>query len=76
MNTNIVFVNRRKGNDRRTDFDPCKNLEVDLFHRKRRKTKERRSLHRTLTEDYYAYVQAKLKDVQALEEAQLDSLAD
>lgn len=60
MNSQIVFVDRRKGGDRRADFDPCRNLEVDLFHRKRRKTRERRSQHRSLTDDYYAYMHAKL----------------
>jgi hypothetical protein len=50
-----IFVNRRKGNDRREDLDPCKDLNVDLYHRKRRKKAERRQ-DRTLDEDYYAFV--------------------
>lgn len=61
MNPNVIFVNRRKGLDRREDLDPCKDLNVDLYHRKRRKKTERRSQERSLTEDYYAFVQTKLK---------------
>lgn len=76
MKPNIVFVNRRKGNDRRTDMDPCKELDVDLFHRKRRKKKERRNQARSLTEDYYAYVQSKAKDTQPLAPNTVDSSAD
>ncbi len=67
MNPNIIFVNRRNGNDRREDADPCKDLDVDLYHRKRRKKTERRSMDRTLTEDYYAYIQAKLQKTQGSE---------
>ncbi len=52
---NKIFINRRKGNDRREDDDPCKDLEVDLYHRKRRKKTERRE-ERTLDQDYYAFV--------------------
>lgn len=55
MNPNLVFINRRKGRDRRLDADPCKNLPLDLYHRKRRKSKERRATDRSLTEDYFAY---------------------
>jgi hypothetical protein len=50
-----IFINRRKGNDRREDLDPCKDLDVDLYHRKRRKKSERRQ-DRTLDEDYYAFL--------------------
>ncbi len=49
-----IFINRRKGNDRREDLDPCKDLNVDLYHRKRRKQADRRS-ERSLDEDYYAF---------------------
>lgn len=52
-----IFVNRRKGNDRREDMDPCKDLNIDLYHRKRRKKSERRE-ERTLGEDYYAFLSA------------------
>lgn len=53
----MYFINRRKGNDRRLDQDPCRNLPVDLYHRKRRKAKERRDVSRSLAEDYYAFCQ-------------------
>lgn len=55
MNSDALFVNRRKGGDRRLDTDPCKNLPLDLYHRKRRKSKERRAARRSLSEDYFAY---------------------
>ena len=54
----FVFVNRRKGVDRRYEQDPCKNMDIDLFHRKRRKSTERRDLSKTILDDYYAFVQA------------------
>ena len=54
----FVFVNRRKGVDRRYENDPCKDMDIDLFHRKRRKSSERRDLSKTLIDDYYAFVQA------------------
>ncbi len=50
-----IFINRRRGNDRREDLDPCKGLNVDLYHRKRRKKAERRE-ERSLDEDYYAFL--------------------
>ena len=59
----LVFVNRRKGADRRFDKDPCKDMPLDLYHRKRRKSTERRSKDRTLTDDYYAYMQAALRSM-------------
>lgn len=55
MNPKMLFVNRRKGGDRRLDKDPCKDLPLDLYHRKRRKSKERRVEKRSLSEDYFAY---------------------
>ncbi|MBC6906739.1 hypothetical protein DWB84_14900 [Saccharophagus sp. K07] len=55
MNPEVVFINRRKGGDRRVDADPCKNLPLDLYHRKRRKSKERRAPARSLIDDYFAY---------------------
>lgn len=58
MNQHSIFVNRRKGDDRRTDLDPCKNLSLDLYHRKRRKSQERRDAARSLSEDYYAYLES------------------
>lgn len=50
-----IFINRRRGEDRREDLDPCKDLDIDLYHRKRRKKSERRQ-DRSLGEDYYAFV--------------------
>ena len=50
-----IFVNRRRGEDRREELDPCKDLNLDLYHRKRRKKSERRQ-ERSLGEDYYAFV--------------------
>lgn len=55
MNEHKVFVNRRCNDDRRNHPDPCKNLPVDIYHRKRRKTTERRTTQRTLAEDYMAF---------------------
>ena len=57
-----IFINRRqKGNERREDEDPCKDLEIDVFHRKRRKSADRRK-DRTLDEDYYAFLSSTQKD--------------
>ncbi len=56
MPNNSFFVDRRRGRDRRLDDDPCRDLPVDLFHRKRRKSNDRRAPERSLIEDYYAYV--------------------
>jgi len=53
-----IFINRRQGNDRREDYDPCKELDVDIYHRKRRRRPERRK-ERTLDEDYYAFMSSK-----------------
>jgi hypothetical protein len=51
-----IFINRRrKGGERREDADPCKEMPIDIYHRKRRKAAERRKL-RTLDEDYYAFL--------------------
>lgn len=58
MSKPFVFVDRRKGCDRRLDIDPCSKLSVDLFHRKRRKSTDRRDCSRSLSEDYYAYMEA------------------
>lgn len=59
MDPKVVFINRRKGRDRRLDADPCKNMPLDLYHRKRRKSKERRATERSLSEDYFAYQASK-----------------
>ena len=57
MNKKIFINRRRKGLERRSDEDPCKDLDIDIYHRKRRKSSERRH-PRTLGEDYYAFVSA------------------
>ncbi len=54
MNTHHFFIDRRKGNDRRLDRDPCRNLPMDLYHRKRRKSTERRA-NRGIEADYMAF---------------------
>ncbi len=37
---------------------------MDLYHRKRRKSKERRDTGKSLTDDYYAYMQKVLENIQ------------
>ena len=64
MDTTVIFVNRRKGNDRREESDPCKDIPLDLYHRKRRKSKERRDTGKSLTDDYYSYMQKVLENIQ------------
>lgn len=65
MDPRIVFVNRRKGLDRREDADPCSTIPMDLYHRKRRKSLERRDVSKSLTDDYYSYMQKVMKQIQA-----------
>ena len=60
MHHPIFFIDRRKGADRREDSDPCQNMDIDLFHRKRRKSKDRRDNTKSLSDDYYAYMQKAL----------------
>lgn len=55
---NQIFIDRRRGNDRRLDDDPCRDLPMDIYHRKRRKSIERRHPNRTLLDDYLAYLGA------------------
>ncbi|GAA6167445.1 hypothetical protein [Sessilibacter corallicola] len=50
-----VFMNRRKGEDRRLEQDRCRDMSVDLYHRKRRKTVDRRASNRTLVDDVNAF---------------------
>ena len=64
MDTTVIFVNRRKGMDRREDSDPCRDIPMDLYHRKRRKSKERRDGAKSLTDDYYSYMQKVLENIQ------------
>ena len=56
MSEHKFFIDRRKGHDRRLDFDPCKNMSLDLYHRKRRKSTDRRSPNRSLEQDYFAFI--------------------
>lgn len=58
MNDHKFFFDRRKGDDRRTDRDPCKNMPLDLYHRKRRKSTERRNDERSIADDYLALLNA------------------
>lgn len=54
--TRKIFINRRRKNsERREEEDPCKDMSIDIYHRKRRKAVERRK-PRTLDEDYYAFL--------------------
>jgi hypothetical protein len=50
-----VFIERRKGQDRRQEPDSCSGLPVDLYHRKRRKRIDRRQQGRNTEEDIAAY---------------------
>ncbi|WP_086931027.1 hypothetical protein [Agarilytica rhodophyticola] len=70
MTQKLVFVNRRRGTDRRFDLDPCKNIAADLYHRKRRKSAERRNLTRSLIDDYYAYMQKTIEQTQMKSKSQ------
>jgi hypothetical protein len=70
MSKKTIFVNRRH-NSRRTEPDPCTNLSMDLYHRKRRKSSERRDRTKTLTDDYYAFVENNDTD-QKQESAEID----
>lgn len=51
------FVNRRCGGDRRLHPDPCRDMTIDIYHRKRRKSPERRTANRSLEQDYLAFMQ-------------------
>lgn len=56
MSLHKIFVDRRRGEDRRLDSDPCKDMPIDIYHRKRRKSTDRRHRERTLADDYQAYL--------------------
>ncbi len=57
MSDHKIFIDRRNNTgDRRVDRDPCKDLPIDIYHRKRRKNAERRHPARTLADDYTAYL--------------------
>ncbi len=51
------FIDRRCGGDRRLYPDPCRNMSIDIYHRKRRKSLERRTPNRSLEQDYLAFAQ-------------------
>lgn len=53
---NRIFIDRRKGRDRREEIDLCEGLDVDIYHRKRRKKSDRRAEDRSLDQDYNAYM--------------------
>ena len=55
MNKKIFINRRKKSGERREIEDPCKDLSIDVYHRKRRKNVDRRK-DRTLDEDYYAFL--------------------
>ncbi|MGH1469832.1 MAG: hypothetical protein ACRBCS_01460 [Cellvibrionaceae bacterium] len=52
-NSNSFFINRRASN-RRSELDPCNELPVDLYNRKRRKSTDRRNRNKTLADDFYS----------------------
>ncbi len=54
MSQRLVFVNRRRGTDRRFEDDPRQNKHSGRSVR--RKSVERRDLSRSLTDDYYVYM--------------------
>lgn len=62
MSDHKIFIDRRKGHDRRLDCDPCKNMPLDLYHRKRRKSTDRRSEDRSIADDYQAFSQGTNSD--------------
>jgi len=43
------------------EYNPCWDIEQDLFHHMRRSSMERRSLGRTLEDDYYAFLNSREK---------------
>lgn len=71
MSKDSIFINRRH-DTRRTEPDPCNDFPLDLYHRKRRKSSDRRNKDRTLADDYYAFVEnaetfVELRGIRALE---------
>lgn len=63
----VKFVERRSGQDRRQQPDPCATLPLDLYHRKRRKQPERRTAGRTPEQHRAAYYDALLTRAGAVE---------
>jgi len=65
-----IFINRRnKDRERREEADPCKELSVDIYHRKRRKALERRKT-RSIDEDYYAFLASVKSDSDDISDSQ------
>lgn len=64
MPQKLVFVNRRRGVDRRFSKNPHKNTPTDLDPSSRRKSTERRDTSRSLTDDYYAYMHKSIESAQ------------
>lgn len=54
----VIFVERRSGQDRRNEPDRCAGQPYDLYHRKRRRTIDRRAPNRNLAEDISAFYSA------------------
>ena len=54
MNNKLFFNRRRTKSDRRNGTDPRQNPRLDLSHRRRRKSDDRRSINRDIREDFYA----------------------
>jgi len=52
--TNRFFFNRRTGLDRRQGKEQRQNPRLDLSHKRRRKSDERRDLERSDAGDFYA----------------------
>ena len=63
MDNHVIFVDRRKKSDRRADRDPCKDMPIDLYSRKRRKSRERRDTNKSLTDDYYDYINKTIREL-------------
>ncbi|MGQ9427553.1 hypothetical protein ACXYTJ_04320 [Gilvimarinus sp. F26214L] len=58
MDRTRIFIDRRR-RERRQEPDPCRQLPMDLYHRKRRKSAERRAQGRSLLEHYEAFMAAR-----------------
>jgi hypothetical protein len=56
MNKTYFFIDRRKNEERRLDRESYRQMPMDLYHRKRRQSTERRDTTRSLEQDYYAFI--------------------
>lgn len=59
----LVFINRRRRGERRYSADPGHDHPFDLSPQKRRKSRERRDITRSLSDDYYAYMQKTIDSI-------------